>query len=71
MGCTGYLVGLHRLSGGLHRLSGWVAQAIWCKTDNSAISDQTELGFGWVCLSLAISILHIIGGAPVMYNHGG
>ena len=36
MGCTGYLVGLHRLSGGLHRLSGWVAQAIWWKTDNSA-----------------------------------
>ena len=56
MGCKGYLVGLHRLSGGLHRLSGWVAQAIWCKTDNSAISDQTELGFGWVCLSLAIFI---------------
>ena len=33
MGCTGYLVGLHRLSGGLHRLSGWVVQAIWWKTD--------------------------------------
>ena len=34
-------------------------RAVWWRIDNSASSDQTELGFGWVCLSLAtIQYIH-------------
>ena len=29
-------------------------RAVWWRMDNSASSDQTELGFGRVCMSLAI-----------------
>ena len=31
-------------------------RAVWWRMDNSASSDQTELEFAWVCLSLATTI---------------